>query len=35
MAQASDLDPGLTWLRGLLKEAVAKMDEGRHDARKT
>ncbi|UAC73159.1 hypothetical protein K8B66_28625 [Burkholderia contaminans] len=26
-------DPGLTWLRGLLKEAVAKMDEGRHDAR--
>lgn len=28
-------DPGLTWLRRLLKEAVAKMDEGRHDARKT
>ncbi|WP_186145275.1 LysR family transcriptional regulator [Burkholderia gladioli] len=26
-------DPGHTWLRGLLKEAVAAMDEARHDAR--
>jgi DNA-binding transcriptional LysR family regulator len=26
-------DPGLTWLRGLLKEAVAAMDKARHDAR--
>ena len=26
-------DPGLTWLRGLLKEAVAAMDQACHDAR--
>ncbi|WP_423220191.1 hypothetical protein [Burkholderia multivorans] len=26
-------DPGLAWLRGLLKDAVAKMDEGRQAAR--
>ncbi|QCP49631.1 LysR family transcriptional regulator [Trinickia violacea] len=26
-------DPGLTWLRGLLKEAVAMMDSARHVAR--
>ncbi len=26
-------DPGLTWLRGLLREAVAAMDEARHDVR--
>jgi hypothetical protein len=25
-------DPGLAWLRGLLKEAVAAMDSQRHDA---
>jgi DNA-binding transcriptional LysR family regulator len=25
-------DPGLVWLRGLLKEAVAAMDSQRHDA---
>ncbi|PMS16850.1 nodulation protein NfeD [Trinickia dabaoshanensis] len=27
------LDPGLTWLRGLLKKAVTAMDEARHEAR--
>ncbi|HVW53870.1 MAG TPA: LysR family transcriptional regulator [Trinickia sp.] len=26
-------DPGLTWLRGLLKEAVVEMDKARRDAR--
>jgi DNA-binding transcriptional LysR family regulator len=26
-------DPGLTWLRALLKEAVATMDKARHEAR--